>query len=72
MQGRVYSPPYLIRAVGDPTALRRGLARSPQLRIYREYVDALGLGYAVSAQRSLTMPGYDGTIELRYARAQRP
>ena len=72
LQGRVYSPPYLIRAVGDPTALRRGLARSPQLRIYREYVDALGLGYAVSAQRSLTMPGYDGTIELRYARAQRP
>ncbi|MEO7745246.1 MAG: DUF881 domain-containing protein, partial [Actinomycetota bacterium] len=71
LQGRVYSPPYLIRAIGDPTALRRGLARSPQLRIYREYVDALGLGYAVSAQRSLTMPGYDGSLDLRYARAQR-
>ena len=71
LQGRVYSPPYVIRAVGDPAALRRGLGRSPQLRIYREYVDALGLGYAVSAQRSLTMPGYDGSIEMRYARARR-
>jgi len=69
LQGRVYSPPYLIRAIGDPDALRRGLERSGQLRIYREYVDAIGLGYDVSTQRSLTMPGYDGSLELRYATA---
>ena len=69
LQGRVYSPPYVIRAIGDPDAMRRSLQRSPQLRIYREYVDALGLGYDVSRDSSLAMPGYDGSLDLRYARA---
>lgn len=69
LQGRVYSPPYVVRALGDPAALRRALVRSPQLQIYREYVDALGLGYDVSSQRALTLPGYDASLQLRYARA---
>ena len=69
LQGRVYSPPYVIRAIGDPEAMRRSLQRSPQLKIYREYVDALGLGYDVSRDSSLAMPGYDGSLDLRYARA---
>ena len=69
LQGRVYSPPYVIRALGDPVRLQRGLEDSPQLRIYREYVDAVGLGYDVSVQPQLTMAGYSGSIELRYAKA---
>ena len=69
LQGRVYSPPYVIRALGDPVRLQRGLQDSPQLRIYREYVDAVGLGYDVSVQPQLTMAGYSGSIELRYAKA---
>ena len=72
LQGRVYSPPYVIRAIGDTAAMRRSLERSPQLRIYREYVDALGLGYQVSRESSLTVPGYDGSLDLRYATAATP
>lgn len=72
LQGRVYSPPYVIRAIGDPSALRRALERSAQLQIYREYVDALGLGYDVSSQRSMTMPGYEASMELRFASALEP
>ena len=72
LQGRVYSPPYVIRAIGDPAAMRRSLERSPQLQIYREYVDALGLGYDVSREPALTMPGYDGSLGLRYAGAVTP
>jgi uncharacterized protein YlxW (UPF0749 family) len=72
LQGRVYSPPYVVRAIGNPEALRRGLERSSQLQIYREYVDAVGLGYDVSTERALTMPGYDGSVELQHARAVRP
>ncbi len=69
LQGRVYSPPYVIRAIGNTQHLRDALDRSPALRIYRQYVDVLGLGYQVSTQSSLTMPGYDGALDLRYATA---
>jgi uncharacterized protein YlxW (UPF0749 family) len=64
LQGRVYSPPYTVTAIGDPAALERGLERSPALRIYREYVDAVGLGYDVTRLRSVTMPAYDGPVVL--------
>jgi uncharacterized protein YlxW (UPF0749 family) len=69
LQGRVYSPPYVIRAVGNTQHLRNALDRSPALRIYRQYVDVLGLGYQVSTQGRMTMPGYDGALDLRYATA---
>ncbi len=68
LQGRVYSPPYVITAMGDPTRLQRALQDSAQLAIYRQYVDAVGLGYDVSTQSALAMPAYDGVPELRYAR----
>ncbi|HEX8496913.1 MAG TPA: DUF881 domain-containing protein [Actinomycetales bacterium] len=72
LQGRVYSPPYVIRAIGDPERLSRGLEDSEQLQVYRQYVDALGLGYSVSTESEVTMPGYDGGVELRFARAVGP
>ncbi|HET8614987.1 MAG TPA: DUF881 domain-containing protein [Actinomycetales bacterium] len=67
LQGRVYSPPYVIRAIGPQDRMRAALNRSSALRIYRQYVDVLGLGYDVSSQGSLAMPGYDGALDLRYA-----
>jgi uncharacterized protein YlxW (UPF0749 family) len=67
LQGRVYSPPYIIRAIGDQARMRASLDRSSALRIYRQYVDVLGLGYEVSTQSRMTMPGYDGVLDLRYA-----
>jgi uncharacterized protein YlxW (UPF0749 family) len=67
LQGRVYSPPYVIRAIGDRDRMRASLDRSDALRIYRQYVDVLGLGYEVSTQNRMTMPGYDGVLDLRYA-----
>jgi uncharacterized protein YlxW (UPF0749 family) len=69
LQGRVYSPPYVIRAVGNTERMKAALDRSDALRIYRQYVDVLGLGYEVSTQGDLTMPGYDGALDLRYATA---
>jgi uncharacterized protein YlxW (UPF0749 family) len=68
LQGRVYSPPYVVTAIGDPAALQRGLERSSPLRIYREYVDAVGLGYQVSTRRTVRMPAFDGPIQLEDVR----
>jgi uncharacterized protein YlxW (UPF0749 family) len=69
LQGRVYSPPYRIRAMGDPQALQRALDESRTVQIYREYVDALGLGYDVQTLPDLTFPAYAGSTALHYAKA---
>lgn len=72
LQGRVYSPPYVITAIGDIGSLRSGLDSDRAVGIYRGYVDKVGLGYRVTDSASVTMPGYTGGLELRYARAEEP
>jgi uncharacterized protein YlxW (UPF0749 family) len=67
LQGRVYSPPYRITAVGDQTKLRQALDASPSIRNYLQYVDAYGLGWKVTASRSTTLPAYSGSTALHYA-----
>jgi uncharacterized protein YlxW (UPF0749 family) len=67
LQGRVYSPPYRITAVGDTGKLRRALALSPAVQNYQLYVKAYGLGWKVDQRGAITLPGYTGTVDLRYA-----
>lgn len=69
LAGRVYSPPYRITALGDVSRLQRALDRDTSVGIYRQYVDAYGLGYQVETKRSLSLPPYSGSLDLRYARA---
>ncbi|MDR6863255.1 DUF881 domain-containing protein [Phycicoccus sp. 3266] len=68
LQGRVYSPPYVITAMGDPMALRAALDTSPSVQIYRQYVDAVGLGYDLQTKPEQTFPAYAGSINLQFAR----
>ncbi|MCL2553388.1 MAG: DUF881 domain-containing protein [Actinomycetia bacterium] len=68
LQGRVYSPPYRITAVGDQDKLRKALADSPAIQNYLQYVQAYGLGWKVGAQGSVTLPGYSGSVDLTYAK----
>ncbi|MFE7187588.1 DUF881 domain-containing protein [Streptomyces erythrochromogenes] len=68
LQGRVYSPPYKISAVGDPAALKKALAASPALQNYQAYVNAYGLGWKVDEHKALTLPAYSGTVDLHYAK----
>ncbi|MFI5756031.1 DUF881 domain-containing protein [Streptomyces sp. NPDC051569] len=67
LQGRVYSPPYKITAVGDHDRLRRALNDSPAIQNYLLYVKAYGLGWKVAEHGSQTLPGYSGTVDLHYA-----
>ncbi|WP_059010124.1 DUF881 domain-containing protein [Streptomyces specialis] len=68
LQGRLYSPPYTVTAVGDPGRLRAALDASPAIRDYRQYVEAYGLGWRVEQHAEATLPGYEGGIALRQAR----
>ncbi|MEU9763025.1 DUF881 domain-containing protein [Streptomyces sp. NPDC047985] len=67
LQGRVYSPPYKITAVGDPAALKQALDDSPAIKNYLLYVKAYGLGWKVDEQQAVTLPGYSGTVDLHQA-----
>ena len=68
LQGRVYSPPYSVTAIGDPAALRAALNRSPGVVIYREWVDTVGLGYEVREEQEAKVPAYAGSLDLAHAR----
>ncbi|TXS36999.1 DUF881 domain-containing protein [Streptomyces sp. OR43] len=67
LQGRVYSPPYKITAVGDPGKLEQALDASPAIQNYLLYVKAYGLGWKVDERKAVTLPGYSGTVDLHYA-----
>jgi uncharacterized protein YlxW (UPF0749 family) len=67
LQGRVYSPPYRVTAVGDQDKLRHALDASPPIQNYLQYVQAYGLGWKVAADDRTTLPGYTGSVDLHYA-----
>ncbi|MFJ9622804.1 DUF881 domain-containing protein [Streptomyces sp. NPDC101181] len=67
LQGRVYSPPYKVTAIGDPGKLRRALDDSTAIQNYQLYVKAYGLGWKVDEDEAVTLPGYSGTVDLHHA-----
>jgi uncharacterized protein YlxW (UPF0749 family) len=70
LQGRVYSPPYVIKAIGDQLAMREALDKSPQVTIYRQYADLFGMGYDVTSKAKATFPAYQGSLSLLFAKSQ--
>jgi uncharacterized protein YlxW (UPF0749 family) len=67
LHGRVYAPPFVVAAIGDPQRLRQSLDAEPDVQIFTEYVAAYGLGYAVSDKRDMTMPAYTDALSLLHA-----
>jgi uncharacterized protein YlxW (UPF0749 family) len=67
LHGAVYSPPFVLRAIGDPDELAQALDASPGVTAFRDYVTDFGLGYDVSRRASIEMPAYDGPLGLRTA-----
>ena len=45
LNGRTYSPPYVITAIGDAAAMQAALAAAPLVTLYKQYVVRFGLGY---------------------------
>jgi uncharacterized protein YlxW (UPF0749 family) len=67
LQDRVYSPPYVVTAVGDPDRMRETLGESQAVEYYLEAVDLYGLGWRVAEHSRTTVPAYSESVELRYA-----
>jgi uncharacterized protein YlxW (UPF0749 family) len=69
LHGRVYSPPFVITAIGKERRLRRALDADPSVQIFRQYVAAYGLRYHVSMHDNVTLPAYAGPLGLTRAHA---
>jgi uncharacterized protein YlxW (UPF0749 family) len=65
--GRVYSPPYVVTALGDPASLQRSLNAAPGVQVFRQYVDAYGLGFSSQRLSRANLPGYTGSTTLTVA-----
>ena len=70
LQGRTYSPPFVITAIVDADAVRAQLAASPQVAVFQQAVDDFGLTFAVRERPEVTLPAYDGPLDLQYAAAR--
>ena len=69
LQGRVYSPPFVITAIVDAGATRDQLAASPQVRVLEQAVEDFGLTFSVEARPEVRLPEYDGSLDMDYATA---
>ena len=71
LQGVPYSQPYVISAVGDPTALQTAITDDDYLQVYREDADNpdINVGWDESVESRITAPAYDGLVGLQYAHA---
>jgi uncharacterized protein YlxW (UPF0749 family) len=66
--GRVYSPPFEVTAIGDTDRLRAALDASDGVAAFRDAAAAFGLSYQASNRTDVTLPAYDGSTDLQYAR----
>lgn len=69
LQGRTYSPPFVITAVGDSAEMREELAAAPEVDLLQQAVDDFGLTFQVRGQREIVLPAYDGALDMQYADA---
>jgi uncharacterized protein YlxW (UPF0749 family) len=69
LQGRTYSPPFVITAVVDASAVPAKLAASPQVAVFQQAVKAFGLTFEVRERPEVALPAYDGALDLEYAAA---
>ncbi|MCF6744824.1 DUF881 domain-containing protein [Blastococcus sp. KM273128] len=69
LQGRTYSPPFVITAVVDAPRVEAALDASPQVAVFEQAVASWGLTFEVRERPQVTVPAYDGGLTLQHATA---
>ena len=68
LQGRTYSPPFVVTAIGNAAAMSAALDNEPGVQLLLQYVNKYQLGYEVNSLETVELPAYDGTIRMASAR----
>lgn len=71
LQGRTYSPPFVVTAIGDAASMSAALDTEPGVQLLLQYVDKYQLGYEVTVLDSVQLPAYDGPVRLASAQEAR-
>src|ERR1700744_5086906 len=58
LNGRTYSPPYTITAIGNAAAMQAALAAAPLVILYKQYVVRFGLGYTEQVSPDVRIAGH--------------
>jgi uncharacterized protein YlxW (UPF0749 family) len=72
LNGRTYSPPYTIAAIGDATAMQTALAAAPLVTLYKQYVVRFGLGYDEQVKPDVQIAGYPEPVRMHFAEPAGP
>jgi uncharacterized protein YlxW (UPF0749 family) len=72
LNGRTYSPPYTITAIGDAAAMQEALAAAPLVTLYKQYSIRFGLIYREDVRSEVQVTGYPGPVRMRYAQPAGP
>lgn len=67
LHGVAYPPPYEISAVGDVEEMIKEIYRSKEIGYYLDAVDQYQLGWELRREPTMTVPAYQGVIDMRYA-----
>jgi uncharacterized protein YlxW (UPF0749 family) len=67
LNGRTYSPPYVVTAIGDPAAMQAALAASPLVTLYKQYVVRFGLGYTEEPRAEVELVGHAEPVRMKFA-----
>jgi uncharacterized protein YlxW (UPF0749 family) len=67
LEGRTYSPPFHVTAIGELDAFVDQLAASPQVAVFQDAVAAFGLTFTVRGVDSMELPAHSATPLMEYA-----
>jgi uncharacterized protein YlxW (UPF0749 family) len=72
LNGRTYSPPYTITAIGNSAAMQAALAAAPLVTLYKQYVVRFGLGYREEVKSDVQVVGHSEPDRLHFAQPNGP
>jgi uncharacterized protein YlxW (UPF0749 family) len=67
LQGRAYSPPFVITAIGDSSKMEGALDAEPGVALFQTYVQHYQLGFEIDPVANVTLPAYAGLVRLTAA-----
>jgi uncharacterized protein YlxW (UPF0749 family) len=67
LNGRTYSPPYTITAIGNGAAMQAALAAAPLVILYKQYVVRFGLGYREEVKPDVQIVGHAEPVRTHFA-----
>ncbi|MCV7089538.1 DUF881 domain-containing protein [Mycobacterium interjectum] len=72
LNGRTYSPPYTITAIGNAADMQAALAAAPLVILYKQYVVRFGLGYHEEVKPDVQIAGHSEPVRMHFAQPAGP